>query len=89
MRELTMRRMPTFILKRTTSRCGFRTSNIPAIKPKQWNAMVRAMIGRNTTHDEDARIEEMAEHNWTARVVAEEILGRDVAEEEMAKICPG
>lgn len=57
---------------------------IPALPADEWARLVAALIGRPTTEVENDRIEKMARHNWTVRVVAEDIVGRDLTEEEVA-----
>ena len=70
-----MTRMPTHMSDGT---------KVPAIPKRQWDALVAALIGRETTAGERERIEKMANRNWTARIVAEKIIGRDLSEEEVA-----
>lgn len=74
-----MQTMPT----QTTPTYDIPSVEIPAIPMTEWNTLVRAWIGRPVTPQEEQRIEQMARHNWTARVVAEDILGRDLTTEEV------
>jgi len=61
---------------------------IPALLPDKWAELVGALIARPTTKEEKQRIEKMARHNWTARIVAEDILGRDLTTEEVEERTP-
>lgn len=57
---------------------------IPSLPLDEWHDLVRAFINRELTVDEIAQVEKMAAHNWTARVAAEAIIGRDLTTEEVA-----
>ncbi len=61
---------------------------IPALMPDKWADLVEALIARSITTEEKQRIEKMARHNWTARIVAEDILGRDLTTEEVEERNP-
>lgn len=59
------------------------TIALPTLSADRWNNGVRALVARDLTPVESARCDEMARHNWSLIVVAEEILGREFTPEEV------
>jgi len=69
---MTMRHMPTVIHRHPTGEVLTDMPTMPV--PDFWRAL-EAIAGRDLTRDEVRRTEEMIEHNWTLRVIAEELFG--------------
>ena len=60
------------------------TKAIPIPVARDWDKLVRALIARPLTAAEDARVAWMRRCNWTARVAAEDVLGRTLTTAEFA-----
>lgn len=51
---------------------------VPTVSNADFYAHLKAIAGRELTADEITRAEEMASHNWTVRVIADELFGAEV-----------
>lgn len=75
-----MRVMPTV----AAGRHGIPAAEIPVAESSLYERAVVSMLGRPIADVERDRYERMACRNWTARVVAEDLLGRQISETELA-----
>jgi len=64
-----MRTMPTILSD---------GSPVPSVSAAEFNRRLEEIASRPLTEAELARVERMAAHNWTLRVIAEELFGSDV-----------
>lgn len=72
-----MREMPTFITDPVTG------DAVEVPVAQDWIGSVQRLVGRPLTAQETATAEQMARKNWTVRVAAEAILGRDLTQAEV------
>lgn len=75
-----MRTMPTMM---TVINQHGQNAMVPVPIAADWSGSVEALVARKLTAEELAKAERMAKHNWSVRVAAEAILGRDLTYEEV------
>ncbi len=72
-----MRRMPSYVHDPSTG------DAIPLPVCAEWDERVLCLIARPVTSAEAEKIGKMRAHNWTVRIAAEAILGRDLTTAEL------
>lgn len=75
-----MRRMPTSVSSVPFTEREWHALDLPVAM--HYHRAVLCLVGRELTPAEQERLERMANHQWTVRAAAEDLLGRDLTHDE-------
>ena len=70
-----MRNMPKFIHDPISDQA----IELPTVSSRKWESLLEQAAGRPLTDDEKRRADKMGAHNWTLRIVIENLFGIEAA----------